>query len=336
MCASGRARALCNAATTVPWYPNDIYRGVHQGPMTEPTDELDKKIYHILSYGEKRQSEIVKLLKSDRSGKTIRSHLKYLSDNKDWMMRSKSESGNAVYYSREGETKDPFRPKPMANPDIVDANFYDIERRLGLFSQHRGVQSSPDTFINNIKDLLELAVYYSKLLYNSDIANRFFDIFDVMVDELLELEIEDPTEEVARPFHAYKLFFELVKELYYNWEKGYGFQEYHRMLKVRLHELEDKVLQIPQEMRIQFQELALITNVELGKEYYKYLVGSGVYQMEVLLEKGFYTYDCRNEINEFIDDIHKVASFDKYQSSSLKDDPTEIISEVRRLYKNSN
>lgn len=294
---------------------------------TPPPDPIDEKIYYILQRGERRRQEIIDLI-DEKSDNTIGKRVDNI-DQYSWAEIEKDPETNQTTVYMAGE-RDIIQPKPKADPNKIDALFFEMKRKLNLVKHGQGPTTEPDIFLKSVDELLHIAIDNKNVLYDDQALNRFFRILDEVLRRIKKAKPNEEFEITTRTVKTYRRFFYCAKELHSNWTYNQEHREYDNMLSQRIGGFKDHVQTVPNELGLELQELALSVNKEYGQQYFIELVKSGDYSRAILRKKGFYTYDLNNNISKLFSDLNRIMGPDLDQTSSQE--ISKLINEIKRLY----
>jgi len=277
-------------------------------------DETDQKIISILKYGERQQSEIIKLI--DKNESTIRRHLDYLEEEFDL---SHERRGNKVYYYLEDE-REIIPPKPYADSEEVTRVLYNINQNLTP-SEDLNTSTQEDLLTH----MLDFSEYSSKYYYVVGVdqnISTFFDIFDHVINDL---ENSGSSESLFHPREFYYFCISASNDLYSNWEIGKENKEYHRLLFDRIDDIHSIIGHSPKNIERAAQTLLFSVSNKEGQKAFVNMAGSGRYNSKELLNGPIYAYNQKNDLDKLIDDLDDIEK---------KIEDSEFIQEMTKDIKN--
>ena len=291
--------------------------------MDTPTERIDKIIYHILTHGPKRRSEIITLTEGVAAGQTIDSHLSYLTERN--YIRRIDNSGRRVYYQIQGSMDD-TRP-PQRRPDLekLDHVLNNIEYRLQIREDTRYPTMSVPTLSDSMFELNLLTKEHIFLLETDDRFSQFKSIFDECVLRSITGEKDTSREDtVATRSLAY--FYSAVRELVLNSKRGKENEELFRFLHNELSWIRDEFNHIRTSLHSPIQQLALEVDPRLGQELIIEIVNLDDVETGRIVNRILEAYEPTHEINRAIEDLRHLGN------NISGEDPDKIITEIHNRY----
>lgn len=271
----------------------------------EPANEIDRRIYHILSHGQKRRKEILSLLSTARQGKSSKENrIRELSESYAWADKIEEDH---TYYYRKDVGRQPEMTKPPVDYSEMEAILSDLEIKLGIKSQNEslgGSQSPPPipTILNN---LLKLSNYNGKILTNMNHFERFFDVFDKMVEETENAySSEGPPPNYPEKTHG--LFYTIVAQQHECWKKGNSHEEFDKEIRRRIGKLKMLLNIVPPEIGNQIMRILSIVDVQRAREGFEIIVYSNKYTTDELITHGESCYVIWNDVDDLKKNLNRI------------------------------
>ena len=236
----------------------------------EPSNEVDRHIFHILSHGQKRQKEIVRLLSNTRFAEgNIRENIRDLEQEYAWAHEVEEEG--IQYYYRNDIGRQPVKPKPPADYSEIEKILNNIEVQLGIRSRnnHDAPTKDTPTLPKSLSNLLKLSQSKSKLFSNEDHLNRFFRIFDRLLEFLREAYPIKEDHTPSLPYKTYNLLFTLVANQHENWREGQAHVEFDSMIGDRFDEMLKLLDDVPPEVGNPILRILAMTDIEFARQGFK-------------------------------------------------------------------
>lgn len=291
--------------------------------MDTPTERIDKIIYHILTHGPKRRSEIITLTEGVAAGQTIDSHLSYLTEQN--YIRRIDNSGRRVYYQIQGSMDDTRPPQRRPDQEKLDHVLNNIEYRLQIREDTRYPTMSVPTLSDSMFELNLLTKEHIFFLETDDRFSRFKSIFDECVSRSITGEMDTSREDtVATRSLAY--FYSAVRELVLNSKRGKENEELFKFLHNELSWIRDKFNHIRTSLHSPIQQLALEVDPRLGQELIIEIVNLDDVETGRIVNRILEAYEPTHEINRAIEDLRHLGN------DISGEDPNKIITEIHNRY----
>lgn len=281
-------------------------QNMNSGSFDEPADELDRRIYHILSDGQKRQKEIVSLLLPSRFGeKDVRESARKLSESYPWA--AEVEEQKITYYYRTDVGRVPEISKQPVDYSKIEEVLLGLEIKLGIKSQNEvGIRSPSSTIPEYLNRLLEISNYRGQVLTNEDHLARFFEVFDKMVTETKNAHSSGgPPPNYPKKNHG--LFYTVVAQQHESWKSGDSHEEFDKKIQQRLGDLKILLNVVPPEIGNQIMRILAIVDIEEAREGFKKIVRSNEYNSDQLITHAEACYAVSNDINVMHNKLNMIA-----------------------------
>jgi len=278
------------------------------GEYDEPDNELDRRLFHILSHGQKRQKEIVRLMSTARfSEKNVRRRVRSLSASYSWAEETEKEA--TTYYYRVDIGRQPRLQNPPADYSDIENILFDLEIKLGVKSQNdigfRNNQLStlPELF----NRLLKKSNYHSEILTNSDHFERFFECFD----QMLEQTASGYSSGQAPPNYPAKihgLFYTLVARQHESWKEGQAHEDFDKEVRKRLDDLIELLEFVPPEIGNPVLRILVLVDIKKARIGFEKIIQSNIYEAGMLINHAESCYVQLNDVDELINDLNMIAA----------------------------
>jgi hypothetical protein len=297
----------------------------------EPTSQVDRLIYYILSRGQKREVEIAELLSNHRfSKRTIKEdHIRPLPENYDWAQVIEEDH---KYYYREDIGPHFRKSTEYADPNKVGKLLDSLEIQLGITP--RNSQNLPTTVpdtdvdVETMNKLLELGNSNDRLFTKDEHLNRFFDILERVIEHAEAAYPEEEGFSPVIPSSTYRIFFLIVAERHDKWRDGHEHEEFDNELRRRSRKLVDLLKSAPPEIGTIIQPLLAIIDKERGKDAFQNMIHSKEYNVQELHDFARYCYIQQNETHELIRDLNKWRVM--IADDSKKEDINSLLEKIRQ------
>lgn len=278
------------------------------GEFDEPTNELDRRIYHILSDGQKQQKEILYLLSSHRSGKkNKRKRIRKLSDSYPWADEAQEEK--TTYYFRLDVGRQPKISKQPVDYSEMEEVLLGLEIKLGIKSQNKvNVNRTSSTLPEYFNKLLEISNYKGKLLTNQDHFERFFEIFDKMLVET-ENAYSPGGPPPNYPEKTYSLFYTVIAQQHECWKNKneVAHEEFDKMLGERLESLKMLLNVVPPEVGNHIMRILAVVDIKTAREGFEVIVRSNEYDPDQLTQHAEACYAVTNDIDDLNHELNLIS-----------------------------
>lgn len=293
----------------------------------EPANELDRRLFHILSHGQKEQKEFVRLLSTARfSEKSIRSSVRGLSEKYRWAVEVDEEG--TTYYYRKDIGRQPIQPKINANNKDIDNILENVELQLGLEARNRGYTKTTPTLLESFNQLSKEAQKKQKLFISEMHLDRFFSIFDKLLKEV-EKVYSNKGEQSNRPPEVYKTLLLIAAIQHESWKEGKSNELFNRELMKRIDTLIDLLNNVPSEIGNNIFRILSITGIDEAREGFKKMVHSNIYTSEQLVGHAHACYIRDNDIDQLIKDLSRWKK--QGVNPSTKETINEILDAVSNI-----
>ena len=272
----------------------------------EPSNETDRRIFHILSHGQKRKSEIIKLAKDneERPG-NIKNRIPKTINKYQWV--KKEEDGNKTFYYRTDIGRQPDLQKPPANHEDVEELLTGIEFKLGIKSRDRiGIRNPISSTLPNLfHEMLYISNNYSKVLTTDEHINRFFNIFDEIIQQTINgYDTEEPSNYPAKT-HA--LFYTVVARQHESWKEGHANEQYNKRLQYRLDDLVELLDTVPPEIGNPIMRILAIASIEQAQKGFEKILRSNKYSASQLEDYAEYCYIYPNDSKKMVNRLSMIS-----------------------------
>ena len=291
--------------------------------MDTPTERIDKIIYHILTCGAKRRSEILALSRNVAAEQTIDKHLSYLTEQDH--IRKINSSGRGVYYQIQGPVDENCPPQRRPDQQKLDRVLNNIEYRLQIRTDTRYPTMSVPTLSESMKKFYHLAKEHVFILETDTRYSRFKSIFDECVSRSVTGEKNTSNKDTvaARPL-AY--FYLAVRELILNFNRGKDNKKLFTFLHSEISWLRDNFNHVRTSLHFPIQQLAIEVDPELGQELIIEIVNLDDVEIGKLVNRILEAYERTHEINRAINDLRALGN------AIPSEDADEIIIEIQDRY----
>lgn len=272
---------------------------MNPGNVDAPVEELDRRIFHILSNGQKQQDEICYLLLTSRFGEgSIRNNIKELTESYFWADEV-TEQGTTYYYRKDVGRQPKIQKQPVDYSEIEEL-LLGLEIKLGIKSPNNiDVTSTSSTLPDYLNKLLELSNHNGKILTNEDHLERFFEVFDQIMMETENAYSEGgPPPNYPKKVHG--LFYTVIAQRHECWKSKNkeAHEEFDRSLQTRLTTLKTLLNVVPPEIGNQIMRILAIVDLEEAREGFEIIVRSNEYDTDQLTEHAEACYAISNDIDE--------------------------------------
>jgi len=278
------------------------------GGFDEPDNELDRRIFHILSHGQKRQKEIVRLMSTSRySEKHVRRRVRNLSSSYSWA--EETEKGGTTYYYRVDTGRQPRLRNSPADYSDIENILLDLELKLGVKSQNEfcfknnQLSTLPELF----NRLLKESNYHSEILTNREHFERFFQCFDKMIEQTAS-GYSSGQAPPNYPAKTHGLFYTLVARQHESWKKGQAHEEYDKEVRERLDNLIELLRFVPPEIGNPVLRILVLVDIKKSRIGFKRMIQSDSYEVEMLINHAASCYMQLNDADELINDLNMIAA----------------------------
>jgi len=282
---------------------------MRESSAEEPSNEVDRYIFHTLSHGQKRQKEIVRLLSNTRFAEgNIRENIRNLEQEYNWAQEV--EEHGIQYYYRVDIGRQPTKPKLPVDYSEIEKILKHIEIQLGIKSHnnHNAPTEEVPTLPNSLNDLLKHSQSKSELFSKNDHLNRFFRIFDRLLEFLEEAYPIKKERTPSLPYKTYNLLFTLVANQHENWRRGQAHVEFDHMVGERLDKMLDLLDDVPPEVGTPILRILAMIDIEFARRGFKKVVYSNNYPVEDLTSIAHKCYMVPNDADKLIDEMALLLS----------------------------
>jgi len=290
--------------------------------VDKPEDEY---LFQVLAHGRRRYSEIKFLGEHTRwNNRSLANRLSELPEKYE-LIATEEENGE-IYYYRKDVGPLIRQPKPEAYKKDVLQLLESFEQQLGLTNK-RGNSSELPTAIFS---MINLADTHKNLLSSDDLLERFFNIFDEIIETCSKL-FRDPgsiRRYQAIPTETLILFFILVDKLQHEWKLGNENVEFDSCIRRRIVDLVLLVEIVPPGLGELLR--GIITNVadrKADRESYKSMIRSGNYEINTLVRHAHFTFSNHSELYKIRDELHDLRVDSDHETAQTIQ---EIIDALRR------
>lgn len=302
--------------------------------MEDTYSPAEQFVIRILAHGEMRRKEITSLVGASVrwSPQTIGQTAADLAHDDDCeIVDSKGDNKNKLYFRT--DIKSLYRrPKPEALNRKVEPLIRNLEMQFGIEDRSEyGVTDSPDPVSDVLVDFISLAHTHKNLLSEDDFQDRFFRVFDTVLDYLRDAYSGKESEKYGTvPEETFILFFLCVQLLHQNYCEGHENKSFEVTLRDRLPQLGDSLKYVPSSFGVHIH--TLLISVDFAKEkktYLENMIRSEEYDRDTLLTLTHHSYRVNNNLDELIEDLSslQLEMDSKYESKILS-----LRNEVRALY----
>jgi hypothetical protein len=294
--------------------------------IDDPTNELDRRIFHVLSHGQKRQTEIVTLLSTTRfTDRSVREHTRDLSENYSWAVEI--DDGDTYYYRKDIGRQPTLRKSPADYSDIEQL-LTDIEIKLGIKSRDDlpGARNKSPTLPELFDDFLREANVHSQILNTDDHLVRYFDCFDKILTQT-ENGYSSNGAPPNYPAKTHALFYTVTAEQHEGWKSGQSHEKFDKFIRERLSSLVDLLEFVPPNIGNPILRILAIVDIEIARDGFKNMIRSNKYSHGVLSEHAESCYIYSNESNKLIKHLNIIKS--GTGNNQIKNKIREIKKEMR-------
>jgi len=279
---------------------------MYSGEFDEPTNRIDKRIFHVLSHGQKRQYEIARLATSREEGKdSIKENIRELAESYPWA-EEVEEDGNTYYY-RSDVGRQPTFQRPPADYEDIEEVLSGIESRLGMKSREQIGISNPTSATLPVlfERLLEESNEHGKLLTTEEHLNRFFECFDKMLEQTKNGFTTEG--EPNYPGETHGIFYTVIASQHESWKRGQAHKEFNREVRERLDDMFDLLDFVPPKVGTPIMRVLTLFDVEEAKNGFIKIFESNNYSKEVLTKLAEICYAHTHDTDELVEELSKIG-----------------------------
>lgn len=283
---------------------------------TEPTNKDLRKLYHILSHGQRSTSTLKRILSEPGSGQeSKRKKIRKFSKQHDWI-REVSENGKTYFY-REDIGREPIPVKPPADGELVDKILTDLEIQLGIKSRNRGYTKSTPTLIESFEKFCRLSIEKGVVFPSDYYLNRFFTIFDKLMEEIKK-SYPANQEPRNRPTEVYMKVFIFIANQHESWKDGQANNDFDQRISQQLSDLVDLLSIVPPKIGNHIMRILVIIDINKARDGFKNILLSNKYSKEKLLNYAFHCYITTGKTDNLIDELADIGATNDHVQKSIR------------------
>lgn len=279
-----------------------VFKSMYSEKYDEPNNRTDKRIFHVLAHGQKRQYEIARLAtSSEEDVDGIKENTRELAESYPWA-EEVEEDGNTYYYRSDVGRQPRFR-RPPADYEDIEKILSGIESRLGMNDRDQiGITDSTSAPLPVLfKRLLKQSNEHGKLLTSEEHISRFFACFDRMLEQTNN---GFSTEEPANyPRKTHGLFYTLIARQHESWKRGQAHEEFNIEVRERLDDMLNLLDFVPSEVGHPIMRVLALCDVEKAQEGFKKIFKSNEYTEGELITHAESCYAHTHDTNELIEEL---------------------------------
>lgn len=280
---------------------------ISRGP-DEPSSELDRKIYELLTNGQRQQETIVRLLQFTNFDKgNIRNSVSELEEKYPWAVVV--EENNKRYVYRKDVGRQPVLSKPPADHSNIEEILLGLEIKLGIKSQNEVAFSElSSTLPELLNDLLEKSTHKGKILTSKDHFKRFFEVFDKMIIET-ENAYSTRGPPPNYPKKNYGLFYTIIAQQHESWKSksNNSHIEFDKEIQKRREKLKSLLNIVPPHIGNQIMRILALVDIKEARDGFEIILRSNKYNTEQLITHAESCYVISNDINTMINDLSLIS-----------------------------
>jgi tetrahydromethanopterin S-methyltransferase subunit G len=282
------------------------YKPMYSEEFDEPTNRTDKRIFHVLSHGEKRQYEIARLATSSEENEdNIKENTRDLAESYPWA-EEVEEDGNTYYYRSDVGRQPRFR-KPPADYEDIEEVLSGIESRLGIKNREQIGISNPTsaTLPVLLNTLLAEANEHGKILTTKEHLDRFSKCFDEMLEQT---NSGFSTEEPANyPGKTHGLFYTVIARQHESWKRGQAHEEFNIEVRERLDGMLNLLDFVPSEVGNPIMRVLALCDVEKAQKGFIKMLQSNNYTEGELITHAESCYAHTHDTDELVEELSMVG-----------------------------
>jgi len=268
-----------------------------------PEKGIDSLIYDTLSHGIKQRKEILRMTSNSRFGRqSIENNLQDIHTRYEWARKEKRHDG--VYYYRNDVGRDHKPSRTPADYSDIDALLRDCEIQLGI--KQRNTTNLPtegtEELPNLLNELLQKSQSCGKIFVEEKLLDRFFVIFDVVVEEIEEAYTIEDGQIPAYTVDSEKLIFLLVTDRYEKWKEGAAHPEMDSCIRDQTEKLVKLTQVVPPKIGSAIFSIIRIVDTENTRSAFKNMIQSNKYEIDDLEKYAHYSYIIQNDADKLSED----------------------------------
>jgi hypothetical protein len=278
---------------------------MHSEEFDEPNNRTDKRIFHVLAHGQKRQYEIARLAESREVIKhVIKDRVRNLAESYPWA-EEVEEEGNTYYYRIDVGRQPTFRNPPADFEDIEEL-LTSIEMRLGIKSRDKiGLKDTSPKLPILFERLFDEASEHGQILTTEHHLNRFAKCFDRMLEQTKNGFATDQPANYPNKNHG--LFYTVIARQQEGWKQGHANEAFSRMVQQKVDGLLGLLDSAPPKIGNTVMRVLQLINIKIAQEGFIKMIQSNNYSEAELVTHAQSCYGRINDTDEMIDHISMVG-----------------------------
>jgi len=299
-----------------------IHKTMYSEEFDEPDNKIDKRIFHVLSHGEKRQYEIARLAASSEANRdVIKDRIRQLAETYPWAEKVE-ENGNTYYYRTDVGRQPTFRKTPADYEDIEEL-LSEIELRLGIKSRDKIGISNPTSATLPVlfKRLLRESNEHGQLLTTEEHLDRFSKCFDKMLDQTKNGFSTD--EPANYPSKTHALFYTVIARQHESWKKGHADESFNKIVLEKLDNLVNLLDCVPPEIGNPIMRVLALTDIKKAQKGFVKMIQSNNYSEGMLIAHAESCHAHTHETDELIEELSKIGF--NCENEEIKDKISAVL-----------
>jgi len=293
----------------------------------EPDNEIDRHIFHILAHGQQQQKNIRTLLGRSFNENNVGKRVRRLKERYSWAEEVKEEN-RPKYYYRTDVSRHPRPAKRSADYSDIDEILSNLEIQLGIRSRtvHNEPSKDAPPILTSLTNLLELSQSKSTLFFDDDHLDRFFSIFDKILEFAEKAYVDDGPGTPSLTLESYNLLFTVAATQLEEWKEGQAHVEFDYMIRGRTDNMLSLLDSVPSEIGIPILRILSMVEVETCREEYKKAVASNNYSVDDLISLGYGCYIVHGDTKQMINDISMASA--RSGDPDIKQKVRKVVDEI--------